>query len=216
MFCSTFLSLFYAIFLTSIAVGPVFITISSIGLTYGLKNSLFSVIGVIIGNCIYLSIGALISKQIITTIPEQAMLVISFFASLFLLYVAYSFFKKDVSKMQTQNFFKPSVKTIFKMFAITLSSPVVISGYVITFLTFANELKKSFFTGFIGGLLGAVIAYGLIAIVSGLIGNKIKHIDNTKYFTILNVLNKIAGILLGSFAIVLAINFIKTIIIAVK
>lgn len=216
MVFSTFFALFYAIFLTSIAVGPVFITISSIGLTYGLKNSLFSVIGVIIGNCLYLSLGALMAKQIIGAIPSPAMLIVSFCASLFLLYVAYGFLKKDVSKMQTQNFFQPSVKTIFKMFAITLSSPVVISGYVITFLTFANELKKSFFSGFIGGLLGAIIAYSIIAIISGLIGNKIKHIDNKTYFTTLNTLNRIAGILLGSFAVVLVFNFIKTIIMAIK
>ena len=39
---AVFLALFYPIFLTSIAVGPVFITISSIGLTYGLKCYLLS------------------------------------------------------------------------------------------------------------------------------------------------------------------------------
>ena len=93
------------------------------------------------------------------------------------------------------------------MLLITLSSPVVISGYIVTFLTFAGKLKNSFSSGLIGGLLGSVIAYSLIAIVSGFVGEKIKKLDEKKYYLFLKLLNTIAGILLGGFAVVLIANF---------
>ena len=204
---TAFFALFYAIFLTSIAVGPVFITISSIGLNYGLKNSLFAVIGVIVGNCVYLAIGALTAQQIIGTISPKIMMFVSFFASLFLAKIAYGFLKKDIAQMQVNNYFDKNSKTIFKMLLITLSSPVVISGYIITFLTFADKLKNSFSSGLIGGLLGSVIAYSLIAIGSGIVGEKIKKLDEKKYYLFLKLLNIIAGILLGGFAVILITNF---------
>ena len=206
---AVFLALFYPIFLTSIAVGPVFITISSIGLTYGLKYSLFAVIGVIFGNCLYLIIGALTANGIIQAIPPVVMSVVSFGATILLAKIAYGFFKKDVKKMKNNNMFDIGIKTIVKMFFITLSSPVVISGYVITFLTFANVLQKSFISGLFGGLCGAVLAYTLVALVSGIAGNKVKNLDEDKYFYVLSVLNKIAGTLLGGCAILLIVNGLK-------
>ena len=209
---SAFFTIFVAIFLSSIAVGPIFITISSIGLTYGLKNSAFSVIGVILGVAFYLVLGALITKQIVSMIPDNILLVISFFASIFIAYIAYGFWTKDINKMQTQNFFKPGIKTIFKMLVISLSSPVALSGYIITFLTFGEKFKYHFVSSFVGGLFGSIVAYMSVAIVSGMIGNCIKKIDEKKYLKVLKILNKVAGFLLGFFASVLIINFFKTII----
>ena len=211
MIFSVFWHLFYAIFLTSIAVGPVFITISSIGLTNGLKHSLFAVIGVIIGNCIYLTIGALTAQQIINAIPNSVMMFVSFCASLFLARVAYGFFTRDLSNMQNDVYFSISVKTILKMMIITLSSPVVISGYVITFLTFAELVRQSFVSGCLGGLSATIIAYSLVAIVSGVIGDKVQQkVDKNKYYMFLKILNKIAGCLLGGFALMLIGNFVRT------
>ena len=204
---AAFFALFYAIFLTSIAVGPVFITISNIGLTYGLSNSLFAVIGVIFGNCLYLTVGALTAQQVIETISPNIMMVVSFFASLFLARVAYGFWNKDVKTWRTNNYFAKNYKTIFKMLLITLSSPVVISGYIITFLTFADKIRTSFFSALLGGLLGCTIAYLLVAIISGIVGDNMKKIDEKKYKVFLNFLNRTAGILLGGFACILIANF---------
>lgn len=208
---SVFFALFYSIFLTSIAVGPVFITISSIGLTHGLKYSLFAVIGVIFGNCLYLILGALTANQIIQNISPLVMSVISLCASVLLARIAYGFIRKDIKNIQGEKMFGISLKTIVKMFFITLSSPVVISGYVITFLTFSNILKKSFISGLFGGLCGAILAYSIVAIVSGVVGNRVKRLDKDKYFCVLLVLNKVAGILLGGFSVFLIINCIKVI-----
>ena len=204
---TAFFALFYAIFLTSIAVGPVFITISSIGLSYGLRNSLFAVIGVIFGNCVYLAVGALTAQQVIGVISPKIMMIVSFFASLFLARVAYGFWKKDIENLQTNNYFSKNYKTIFKMLLITLSSPVVISGYIITFLTFADKIKTSFLSALLGGLLGCTIAYSLVALVSGIVGDNVKKIDEKKYKLFLKFLNRTAGILLGGFACILIANF---------
>ena len=159
--------------------------------------------------CLYLILGALTANGIIQAIPPVVMSIVSFGATILLAKIAYGFFKKDVKKMKNNNMFDIGIKTIVKMFFITLSSPVVISGYVITFLTFANVLQKSFISGLLGGLCGAVLAYTLIAIVSGAVGNKVKNLDEDKYFYVLSVLNKIAGTLLGGCAILLIVNGLK-------
>jgi len=204
-----FLTLFYPIFLTSIAVGPVFITISNIAINYGIKNGLFAVIGVIFGNILYMFIGALTARQIINSLPQNIIQIVSLLASLFLLYIAINFFRKDVRKMKDNNIFDFNIKTIFKMFFITLSSPVVIAGYSITFLSVVNVVEKYFWSSIFGGVCAATIAYSLVAIAFGFIGLKINNFSEDKKYKILNILNKIAGTLLSGFATLLIFNFAK-------
>ena len=204
-----FLTLFYPIFLTSVAVGPVFITISNIAINYGIKNGLFAVIGVVFGNILYMFIGALTARQIINSLPQNLIQIVSLLASLFLLYIAINFFRKDVRKMKDNNVFDFNIKTIFKMFFITLSSPVVIAGYSITFLSVVGVVEKYFWSSIFGGVFAAIIAYSLVAIVFGFISIKIHNFnENTKY-KILSILNKIAVTLLSGFALLLIFNFIK-------
>lgn len=207
-----FLTLFYPIFITSIAVGPVFITLANLSITYGLRHGLFAVIGVIFGNILYMILGALTARQIINEVPKTVMLFISFFATLFLIYVAYGFWKKDVSKMSTKEIQKQNFGTIIKMFCITLSSPVVIAGYSITFLTFADKVRVSFVSALLGGVCGATIAYTMIAVFFGLLGKKILALGPKKYKVILSTLNKIAAVLLFAFASVIVVNFVREIV----
>ena len=211
MSITSFWTIFYAIFLTSIAVGPVFITITNISITYGIKNGIFSVIGVAFGNILYMTIGALTAQQLISAIPDTAMMIISFVATLFLISMAIGFWKKDISKINNLQVFQPSIKTIIKMFIITLSSPVVITGYSITFLTFSNVVRQSFFSSLIGGISGAIVAYSLVAIVFGLLGGRIKKISKEKYLKFLIILNKIVAVLLLLFASFTLFNFVRTI-----
>jgi hypothetical protein len=139
------------------------------------------------------------------------MLFISFFATLFLIYVAYGFWKKDISKMSTKEIQKQNFGTIIKMFCITLSSPVVIAGYSITFLTFADKVRLSFVSALLGGVCGATIAYTMIAVFFGLLGKKILALGPKKYKVILSTLNKIAAVLLFVFAAVIVVNFVREI-----
>ena len=206
---SVFLTLFYPVFLTSIAVGPVFITIANIGMSYGIKHALFSVLGVALGNILYMIIGVLTAHSVIMVIPPRIMMVISFVATCILIKIAISFWQKDISKVKTSHDFSPSIKTALKMFVITLSSPVVIAGYSITFLTFASSVRKSLLSALCGGFCAAIIAYVLIAIVFGLIGSNIRKLEIQKYFKILKILNKIACVLLCSFASITIFNFFK-------
>ena len=208
---NVFLTLFYPIFLTSIAVGPVFITLANISISYGIKASLFAVIGVSIGNIIYMIIGILTAQSLIVSIPSQVMLVVSFLATCLLIKIAIGFWKKDISNITTQQDFAPSVKTIIKMCIITLSSPVVIAGYSITFLTFASSVKQSLFSSLLGGVCAAILAYTLIAVVFGAIGNNIKKLGDKTYFKLLKILNKTAGMLLCGFASLTIKNFVKEI-----
>ena len=212
MIFSAFITIFYAIFLTSIAVGPVFITIANISITYGIKNGMFSVIGVAFGNILYMIIGALTAQQLISAIPNSVMMVISFIATIFLISMSVNFWKKDVSKIDTLQVFNPSIKNIIKMFIITLSSPVVITGYSITFLTFSNVVKQSFISSIIGGISASIIAYSLVAIVSGILGSRIKKLSREKYVKFLIVLNKIVAVLLFIFALIALFNFVKTVV----
>ena len=206
-----FWTLFYPIFLTSIAVGPVFITTANISITYGMKNGLFAVIGVAFGNILYMFIGALTAQSLIVAIPDNVMIFVSFLATLFLIYIAIGFWRKNISNVEKTKAFKPNFKTIVKMFTITLSSPVVIAGYSITFLTFASFVRKSFFSAISGGVIAAIIAYSLIAIVFGLLGKKIRKLQKEKYLKLLVILNKTASVLLLGFASITLFNFFRTI-----
>ena len=208
---SVFWTLFYPIFLTSIAVGPVFITTANISITYGLKNGLFAVIGVAFGNILYMLIGALTAQSLIVAIPDKVMLFVSFLATLFLIYIAIGFWRKTITNIEKTKAVKPNLKTIIKMFTITLSSPVVIAGYSITFLTFAGAVRKSFLSAILGGIIAAIIAYSLIAIVFGLLGKKIKKLPKEKYLKLLVILNKTASVLLLGFASITLFNFFRTI-----
>ena len=98
---SVFLTLFYPVFLTSIAVGPVFITIANIGMSYGIKHALFSVLGVAFGNILYMIIGVLTAHSVIMVIPPRIMMVISFVATCILIKIAISFWQKDISNVRT-------------------------------------------------------------------------------------------------------------------
>ena len=206
-----FLALFYPIFLTSIAVGPVFITLANLSITYGLRHGLFAVIGVVFGNILYMIIGALTAREIINEVPKTLMLFISFMATIFLVYVAYGFWKKDISKIEVNKIEKRDIGTIIKMFCITLSSPVVIAGYSITFLTFAEKVRLSFISAFLGGVCGATIAYSLIALCFGFLGKKILSLGQNKYNYILSFLNKTAAVLLLCFALAVIVKFVKEI-----
>ena len=208
---SVFLTLFYPIFLTSIAVGPVFITTANISITYGLKNGLFSVVGVAFGNILYMFIGALTAQSLIVAIPDKVMLFVSFLATLFLIYIAIGFWRKTITNIEKTKAFKQNFKTILKMFTITLSSPIVIAGYSITFLTFASAVRKSFFSAIFGGITSAIIAYSLIAVVFGLLGKKIKKLQKEKYLKLLVIFNKTASVLLLGFASITLFNFFRTI-----
>ena len=178
----------------------------------GLKSGLFSVIGVIIGNITYMTIGVLTAQQIISAIPDTIMLFVSFFATLFLIYIAISFWRRDLSKIENDKSFKPSAKLIVKMFAITLSSPIAITGYVITFLTFASVVKQSLLFSWLGGVCAAVIAYTIVALFFGFLGGKFKKMKKEKYVKYLTILNRSSSILLIGFASITLFKFAKTMI----
>jgi threonine/homoserine/homoserine lactone efflux protein len=207
-----FWCLFYSIFLSSVAVGPVFITLANISINYGIKSGLFALIGVSIGNIFYMILGSLTAQKIIVSIPDRVMLFVSFGATILLIYVAVSIWRKKIDTSVQGNIEKPSVKTILKMLIITLSSPVVITGYSITFLTFASYVKRSFMSSLIGGICGALIAYFLVVVFFSFLGERIKKLKAGTYLKVLTVLNRSSSFLLIMFATIMAYKFFKTII----
>ena len=70
MILSIFLQTFYLVFLVLMSVGPGFLTIANIAMTRGYKTSACAVCGCIIGDCIYITIGAFCAKEIVNAIPE--------------------------------------------------------------------------------------------------------------------------------------------------
>ena len=206
-----FWCLFYSIFLSSVAVGPVFITLANISVNYGVRSGLFALIGVSIGNILYMILGSLTAQKIVASIPDRAMLFISFSATILLIYVAIGIWKKKIEMSVQENISKPSVMTVFKMLIITLSSPVVITGYGITFLTFASYVKRSFLSSLFGGICGALIAYFLIVVFFSFLGERIKKLKKDTYLRVLTFLNRISSSLLIMFAMVMVYKFFKTV-----
>ena len=205
MILSIFLQTFYLVFLVLMSVGPGFLTIANIAMTRGYKTSACAVCGCIIGDCIYITIGAFCAKEIVNAIPEFVSLVLSIVAVLFLLYLAYKFWKTDVTKLKTKQLdTKNGLSLALLLFLLKLSSPICIIGYSIIFTNVVKD-ATSIIPAVLGGCTATFVANAIMVTVFGTIGQKI----NTK---ILSYINKFSSLFIGGFATILAVKIIATLI----
>lgn len=204
MHLSTFFQTFYLCFVVLITVGPVFITTANIALTRGYLAGLCAILGCILGDAIFITLGALCAKAVIEIIPHTITMCLSLFAGCFLLYIAYNFWKSDVSKIKAKKINKHSIFLILKMLYLTLSSPLSIIGYSAIFSSIIDS-QDSILSVIIGGICASIFTHNLIVGFFAFIGKKI----NTK---MLEFLNKISAGLISFFAIIMIFGFFKELI----
>jgi len=200
-----FWKIFVPVLLIILSFGPVFITIANISIVHGYKKGFLVAIATLLGNMVYITIGAVMAKEFLAIIPHSATVIFPLVGACFLFNLSYNFWRKDISKIKDVKIDKNFIVFLFKMFLLTLSSPVAIVGYSVVFSTITDDIQTSLFSALIGGYCGAIVGKCIVILGFGTLGKKV----NKK---ILGVLNKISAGLLCFYGILLVIKFIKEII----
>ena len=200
-----FSQLFIPVLVLMLSVGPVFITVANISMTYGYKKGFFVAIATLLGNLIYITIGAFAAKGFIAMIPKQVMIFLPLVGACFLLNLAYGFWKKDVSKLRDVKVQKFDFTLLIKMFCLIMSSPVAIVGYSVIFTSIATNIETSMFSALLGGYFGALTGKIIVVVFFGTLGKKCSN-------KILTIINKFSACLLCCYASLLIIKVIKELI----
>ena len=198
---SVFWQTFYLCFLVLISVGPVFLTTANIAMTRGYKAGLLCILGCIFADFIFITLGVFCAKAVVSALPKALIMLLSLCAASYLLYIAFHFWKSDVSKLKSKNINKSGFSLTVKMACLTLSSPLSIAGYGAIFSSIIGSSRYTSSSLF-GGYLASIFTHTLIMTSFATIGRKL----NVK---MLSLLNKLSAILISGFAILLIAHFIK-------
>ena len=198
---SVFWQTFYLCFLVLISVGPVFLTTANIAMTRGYRTGLLCILGCILADFIFITLGVFCAKAVISALPKVFIMLLSLCAAGYLLYIAYHFWKSDISKLKSEKINKTGFSLSVKMACLTLSSPLSIAGYGAIFSSIIGSNSHTF-SSLLGGYLASIFTHMLIMTSFATIGKQL----NVK---VLSILNKISAILISGFAILLIANFIK-------
>ena len=196
-----FFQSFYLCFFVLISVGPVFLTTANISMTKGYREGFFAILGCFCADTIFISLGAISAKAVVSAIPQQVLMFLTLFAGCFLLHIAYGFWHTDLNKIKVQKINKKSFAISIKMFVLTLSSPLSIIGYGAIFSQVIDS-SLSTVSAILGGILASGFTHTLIVLTFSSIGKKISN----KW---LSILNKISALLIGCFAGLLLVKFCK-------
>ncbi|MBQ7552314.1 MAG: LysE family transporter [Rickettsiales bacterium] len=196
-----FFQSFYLCFFVLISVGPVFLTTANISMTRGCKNGFFAALGCCLADVIFISLGAISAKAIVSAIPQSVLMFLTLFAGCFLLKIAYSFWQTDVNKLKAQKIKQKNFAISIKMFLLTFSSPLSIIGYGAIFSQIINTNTSSL-SAIFGGIFASLSAHSLIVLTFGGIGKKINN-------KLLSILNKISALWIAGFACLLIVKFCK-------
>ena len=200
-----FLKSFYLCFLVLISVGPVFLTTANISMTRGCKEGFFAALGCISADILFIVAGAVSARAIVAMIPDIIMILLKLFAGSFLLYIAINFWRTDVKGIKARTIHRKNFALIFKMFCLTISSPISIIGYGAIFSQVIDS-NTSLLSAIFGGIMASILTHSLIVCSFSTLGKKIN--DN-----ILSFLNKFSALWIGGFAILLIVNFFKQVIV---
>ena len=194
-----FSKLFVPVLVLMLSVGPVFITIANISMIYGYKKGFFVSIATLLGNLIYITIGALTAKGLITLVPKTLAIVLPLIGALFLINLAYNFWNKDLSKIKEIHIKKFDFALLLKMFCLILSSPVAIVGYSVIFTSVATDIDHALLSALLGGYCGAITDKIILVSFFATLGKKCSN-------KLLTIINKFSSLLLFIYAILLILK----------
>lgn len=186
-----------------LSVCPVFIVIANISAVYGYRQGLFIALATFLASAIHMTTSALFVQYFISSIPKELSIVLRIIGVLFLFNLAYTFYKKDITKIKQLSIKKFDKSLFIRMFCFTSTCMVSISTNIAIFTSVAKNIQTSFFSVLIGAYFGAITGKLIIVTIFGTIGNKI---NKTKFFVILN---KVAALLLCCYAILFTIKIFK-------
>lgn len=128
----------FAMFILAVTPGPgVFVTVSR-ALTSGFYNASFVVLGIVLGDVIYLLL-AIFGLSAIASIMGDFFILIKYLGGLYLLYLAYKIFKSRNDEIKISDEYEKSPKkNFFAGLFVTLRNPKAILFYLGFLPTFAD------------------------------------------------------------------------------
>ncbi|OSS41687.1 membrane protein [Desulfurella amilsii] len=202
----SYISGFLLGFGASVPIGPINILIINEALE-SYKNAFLIGLGAMCADITYLT---LIFFGIFTHINEHSFIfhAISFFGSVFLMYLAFKIFKSraiDNSKLKTKKYFKSSIKSYSKGYVLTILNPYTIFFWA-SMLAYVNQNNLHF--GFT--VIGLVCAIMLWITIMPFFVHKTKSFFNQKISAYINVLS---ALIIFGFGISIFIKLIITLLI---
>lgn len=194
------LSFSFAIFLLAITPGPGVFAIISISLNSNMKNAFFMILGLVLGDIIFLLL-AIFSLSSIQSILGEMFILIKYIGGLYLFYIAYKIFtsssKINLNHNQNINLSKSFISGLL----ITLSNPKVILFYISFLPTFIN-LENLLLSDILIILTLVII---LLSIVMGVYANSARKAKESfkdeKYIKKINFFAALAMSIAGSYLI---------------
>ncbi|MGE4547260.1 MAG: LysE family translocator [Desulfurella sp.] len=202
----SYISGFLLGFGASVPIGPINILIINEALQ-SYKNAFLIGLGAMCADITYLT---LIFFGIFTHVSERSFIfhAISFFGSVFLIYLAYKIFKSraiDSSKLKTQKHFKSSIKSYSKGYALTILNPYTIFFWA-SMLAYVNQNNLHF--GFT--VIGLISAITLWITLMPFFVHKTKSFFNKTISAYINILS---ALIIFSFGISILIRLVITLLV---
>lgn len=192
----TFLNLLafsMAMFILAITPGAgVFATVSS-AISSGFKNASFLVVGIVLGDIIFL-LFAIFGLSLVINLFEEFFLIIKYLGGVYLIFLAYKIFSSSIGNINLKNSTELSwKKNLITGLFITLSNPKVILFYL-GFLPSFIDLKNLSNFDFILIIFIVVFVLSLVMLLYAYFASKAKKIFKSK--SALKKLNYLSGIIM--------------------
>jgi len=202
----SYISGFLLGFGASVPIGPINILIINEALK-SYKNAFLIGLGAMCADITYLT---LIFFGIFTHVNKHSFIfhAISFFGSVFLIYLAYKIFKSraiDNSKLKTQKYFKSSIKSYSKGYILTILNPYTIFFWA-SMLAYVNQNNLHF--GFT--VIGLVSAIMLWITLMPFFVHKTKSFFSKKISAYINILS---ALIIFGFGISIFIKLVITLLV---
>lgn len=183
----------------SMVIGPISVIFIKKTLSMGLKGSIAVGSGVALGDMIYSTIAALSIVEISGFLSEHES-IIKTLSGIFLLYLAYSEFRTNITIDDQAIHGRNIVKIFIKAFCLTLSSPLTIGTFIAIFTGIGNDnitVEESL--SMAAGIITASISWWIIL---GSILLRIKHKISQKWIMRLKY---VSGTIIGGFGLFMII-----------
>lgn len=190
---TTLLAYILAIVLFLGTPGPVTVMVANTSSKAGLKAGFANIAGTNTASLLLITISFLVIQGILA-ISETALLWLTLFGSLYVLYFAIGILKEGVTLPQHQQTMTPHHKHFRDGFIVGISNPKDVLFFIAFFPLFLNMTDNKWLSMLLLVAIWVVMDYGILTIYA-LLFSKIKNPKIT------NIINKLSGLVLAAVAL---------------
>ena len=204
MSISITLQAFISTFAMLCIVGPICMTVINTTIIHGFRIGLFAGLGVATADCIYIMGASFAIAALETFLKSKIVVVIGLLGGSFLYYLAYRFWTTKVS-LDSREISSTPLKSFVSLFFLTITGPTTMITYSVIFSSFIGNEEFTALSAIIGGCSSAILFYLLLVSVVSVLRAKMS-------VKVINVINKVATIVIVLFATKLFYSSIKILI----